>query len=122
MPYETHWESEGIRWVYSGAMSDDDVLQANLDLYDDSRFTTIRYQIADFTGVIALTASARTIRKLSWMDKEQSARNPGVRVAIIAATPLTLGIASIYRLSAGDTPWAIQVFATEDDARDWLAT
>ena len=121
VPYETFWESEGIRWVYTGAMSDDDVLRANLVLYDDPRFESIKYQIADFSGVDALAAHAETIRRLSHMDKDQSSRNPNLRVAVIAATPLTRGIASMYRLAAGATPWAIEVFETEEDARDWLA-
>jgi hypothetical protein len=121
VPYETHWEDGGIRWVYTGAMSDDDVLRANLDLYDDARFPTLKFQIADFTGVIALTARAETIRKLSHMDREQSKRNRHIRVALIATTPLARGIASMYVLAAGDTPWSIEVFETEEDARDWLA-
>jgi len=121
MPYETHWEADGVRWVYTGAMSDDDVLRANLDLYGDSRFPSIHYQIADFRGVDAFTATAETVRKLSRMDREQSARNPLMKVAIVASSPLTRGIASLYVLSAGDTPWSIQVFDALDGAREWLA-
>jgi hypothetical protein len=120
MPYETHWEADGILWVYTGAMSDDDVLRANLDLYDDPRFPSIRYQIADFQLVDAFTATAQTVRKLSRMDREQSARNPLMKVAIVASSPLTRGIASLYVLSAADTPWSIKVFDALDDAREWL--
>jgi hypothetical protein len=32
MPHETHWEDEGIRWVFSGIVTDDDLLRCNLEL------------------------------------------------------------------------------------------
>ena len=32
MPYETHWEDEGIRWVFSGIVTDDDLPCWNLEL------------------------------------------------------------------------------------------
>ena len=121
MPYETHWEAEGIRWVYTGTMTDDGVLRPNLALYEDPRFPTIRYEIADFREVDEFTASAQTVRRLSRMDKDQSVRNPHVRVAILVGSALTRGIAHMYALAAGDTPWEIKVFATEEEARDWLA-
>ena len=121
MPYETHWESEGIRWVYSGTMTDDDVQASNLELYEDPRFVTIRYEIADFRQVDKFVARSETIRRLSSMDREQSVLNPDVRVAILATGPLMRGIANMYRLSAGDAPWETRVFETEEDARIWLA-
>jgi len=121
MPYETHWESDGIRWVYTGTMTDDDVLRSNLELYEDPRFATIRYEIADFRQVDKFPARSETVRRLSSMDREQSVHNPDVRVAILATAPLMRGIAHMYRLSAGDAPWETRVFETEDDARAWLA-
>ena len=27
MPHETHWEDEGIRWVFGGIVTDDDLLR-----------------------------------------------------------------------------------------------
>lgn len=122
MPYETHWEAEGIRWVYTGTMTDDDVLRPNLELYEDPRFATIRYEIADFREVDEFTASAQTVRRLSRMDKDQSVRNPHVKVAIVVRSALTRGIAHMYGFSGGDTPWTTEVFESEEAARDWLAS
>ena len=120
MPYETHWEPQGIRWAYTGTMSDDDVLRSNLELYQDPRFGSIRYQIADLTHVDVFAASADTIRKLSHMDRDQAVTNPNVKVAIVASTPITLGMANIYTLAAGEMLWQVRVFETEADARAWL--
>lgn len=35
MPYETHREDEGMRWVFSGIVTDDDLLPCNLEFYDE---------------------------------------------------------------------------------------
>ncbi len=32
MPYETHWEDEGIHWVFSGIVTDDYLPCWNLEL------------------------------------------------------------------------------------------
>ncbi|MBD3348982.1 MAG: hypothetical protein GF400_07280 [Candidatus Eisenbacteria bacterium] len=121
MSYETYWEDEGVRWVYEGTMTDDDVLRANLELYDDPRFESLRYEIADFTRVAKFAAGADSIRKLSQLDKKQSARNPDVKVAIVATAPLMRGIARMYALASGDSPWDTRIFETESEAREWLS-
>lgn len=30
MSYETRWEPEGVHWVYTAILTDDDVLRSNL--------------------------------------------------------------------------------------------
>jgi hypothetical protein len=121
MPYEMHWEAEGVRWVYTGTMTDEDVLRSNLEAYEDPRFDSIKYQIADLRAVKEFAASSRTIRELSRMDRDQASRNPHVRVAILAADDFTRGMANMYALSGGGAPWQVEIFETEEDARAWLA-
>ena len=121
MPYETHWEDEGIRWVFSGIVTDDDLLRCNLELYDDERFESIRYEIADFRAGESFAVTAKTLRRVARMDKDQAVRNPSVKVAVIAAAAVQKGLAQVYALSGGDTLWVTEVFDTEEDARAWLS-
>jgi len=74
MPYETHWEVDGIHWVFTGVLSPDDLLRSNLELYEDSRFESIKYEIADFRAIESFTVTAGTIRRVARMDKDQSVR------------------------------------------------
>jgi len=120
MSYETYWEDEGVRWVYLGAMTDDDILKSNLELYEDPRFETIRYEIADLRQIDRFEGSSRAVRRLSRMDRDQASRNPNIRVAILADADLMRGIANVYALSGADAPWETRVFASEDEAREWL--
>ena len=120
MPYETRWEPEGVHWTYSGVLSDDDVLRSNLEIYDDARFDTIRYQILNLLEVKEFAASAGAMRTVSRMDKDQAVRNPNVKVAIVATAALIRGMANVYTLSGGDNFWEVQVFENEADARAWV--
>ncbi|MFH1501699.1 MAG: hypothetical protein ABIG03_01500 [Candidatus Eisenbacteria bacterium] len=120
MAYETYWEEEGIRREFSGTVTDDDLLRCNRELYDDPRFVSIRYELVDFLAVDGLAAGADVVRRVARMDKEQSARNPDVRVAIVAKAPLVRGLSQLYALSAGETPWVTELFETEEGARAWL--
>ena len=121
MPYETHWENEGIRRVFSGIVTDGDLLRCNLELYDDARFESIRYEIADFRAGESFTVTAKTLRRVARMDGDQAVRNPSVKVAVIATAAVQKGLAQVYALSGGDTPWVTEVFDSEEDARAWLA-
>ncbi|MBD3367182.1 MAG: hypothetical protein GF405_03270 [Candidatus Eisenbacteria bacterium] len=121
MSYETHWEPDGVRWVYRGVMTDDDILRSNLELYDDPRFDTLKYQIADLRGIESFEGSARAVRRLSRMDRDQAVRNPNVKVAILADEALVRGIANVYAMSGVDAPWETRVFESEKEARAWLA-
>jgi len=121
MPYETHWEDEGIRWVFKGIVTDDDLLRCNLELYDDARFESIRYEIADFRAGESFTVTAKTLRRVARMDRDQAVRNPNVKVAVIATAAVQKGLARMYALSGGDTLWVTEVFDTEEDARAWVS-
>ena len=121
MPYEMHWENEGIRWAFSGVVTDGDLLRCNLELYDDARFESIRYEIADFRAAESFTVTAKTLRRVARMDADQAVRNPSVKVAVIATAAVQKGLAQVYALSGGDTPWVTEVFDSEEDARVWLA-
>lgn len=120
MPYETHWEPHGIRWVFTGEVTDYDLIRSNQELYDDPRFPTIRYEIADFRKTTAAAARSETIALVGDTDREQAARNPDVKVAILGATPLITGLARIYAMSGGDAVGDVRILETEEEARKWI--
>jgi hypothetical protein len=123
MAYETFWEPQGIRWVFSGTVTDEDLIRSNEELYEDPRFPEIRYEIADFRSVegILENASSETVRRVARMDMAQSSRNPDLKVAILATTLLIKGFARMYALFGDESRWEIRIFETEEDARRWFA-
>ena len=51
MPYELIWEARGVLCRFSGIASDDDLRQANFDIYSNPKFEEIDYELVDFTDV-----------------------------------------------------------------------
>lgn len=120
MPYEIHWEPTGVRWIYRGTLSDEDVLESNREVNEDPRFERILYQIVDLRAVERFAATAATVREVSRTDTNLSADNPQIRVAMVANTDLTRGMAQVYQLACGEDAWDVEVFDTIEEAREWL--
>ena len=83
MSYKTFWEANGIKWVFSGTLTNGDLLQCNKELYNDSRFLDLKYELCDFTAVEKFPVDSDVIRQVAEMDSIHSRRNPNIRVAII---------------------------------------
>ena len=120
MAYATHWEKAGIRWVFTVDVTDQDLILANTDLYDDPRFPALKYEIVDFLNVTKFSATSDTIRRVSKMDRAAAEKNPNVKVAILTTKALMTGLSRMYEMSAGDTPWKVGIFGDEASAREWL--
>ncbi len=120
MPYKTHWEPTGVRWVYRGTLTEEEVLRSNQDVYEDSRFRSIRYMIVDLRAVERFAASAATVRQVSRTDAAYAPFNPHIRVAMVADTDLTRGMATVYRMACDEEGWDVEIFDTVEEARSWI--
>ena len=121
MPYELTWEERGVLIRFWDVVSDHDLMQSNLDCYDNPRFETAGYEIADFTEATKLAFSSGTLRRVAELDFKASKRNPAMRLAVVGEELLLLGLANMYRalfdLEGGI--WEQAQFATVDEARPW---
>ncbi|MFP6759858.1 MAG: hypothetical protein VCC99_16840, partial [Alphaproteobacteria bacterium] len=91
MPFELIWEPEGVVIQYAGVVTDDDIRQANLDLFDDPRFETLKYEICIYTDITALDRSSEIVRWVAEFDLPASQRNPSICVAVVGEQPLLKG-------------------------------
>ncbi len=121
MSYKTFWEDNGIRWIFSGQLTVDDLLKCNQDLYKDPRFSDIEYEICDFRAVIDFPEESKAVHVIANMDMEQSKRNPNMKVAIIGNRLAIFGLTRMYQIVTGDSVWETHYFENEDDARAWIA-
>ncbi|HSG98516.1 MAG TPA: STAS/SEC14 domain-containing protein [candidate division Zixibacteria bacterium] len=120
MPHTITWEPEGVRWTYSGCVTDQEAIQSNLDIYDDERFESIRYQLVDMLQVETFDVSGATIREISHMDREQRPRNPNIKVAFVTTKQVIYGMGRMYEMAGGMEAWETKVFETLGEAREWL--
>ena len=126
MAYKTIWEERGIKWVFSGELTNEDFLKCNDELYKDDRSTTIEYQICDFNNIESVSLNSKTIRLVAESGAEFYRINPNKRVSVVTNRPVMVGLANMYMAyfqlaTRGDT-WATEVFPTIEDAREWLTS
>ena len=120
MPYVTYWKDKGISWVFSGEITGIELIQANQDIYDDDRFLSLTYQIADFRKVVDFNVSSAAINTVAQLDETAAERNREIKVAIIANSDLIRGFSRMWELSGGGTYWETNIFTDGQDARVWL--
>ena len=122
MGYELMWEPEGLRIRFHGAVTDEDLLRVNTERYADPRFgASIRYQLMDALDVTEVTAKTETVRMCARSDLEMSKRFPDLGVALVVNRVALYGLARLYQLQVGSSPWETQVFPDLPAARAWLA-
>ena len=120
MAYETFWEEKGIKWVFSGDLTNDDLLKCNQELYEDPRFIDIDYEICNFIAVENFPVESRVVQHVAKMDMEQSKRNPNIKVAVISNKLVMRGLTRMYEITGDGSAWETQFFENEEDARAWI--
>ena len=120
MAYETFWEEKGIKWVFSGDLTNENLLKCNKELYNDKRFLDIKYELCDFSLVKNFNINSDTVYKVAKMDLEYSLKNPDIKVAIIANDLVLTGFTRMYQIINEPSAWETEIFKNEKDAREWL--
>lgn len=120
MPYRLDWENEGVSLVYSGDVSEDDIIESNLEIYDDQRFENIRYQIVDMLNASSIAFTENAMHQVSDLDAKAASWNPGVRVAIVSASGQIDRLVRVYGNNMTDSPWETATFDGYEAARAWL--
>lgn len=120
MPHTIHLEDIGIRWVFTGEVGDQEMIDCTKDFYDDPKFLDFHYGIVDYLGVTQYNVSSETIFKIGQLDEAASQQNPHFKLAVIATNQLVKGLSRMYQLSGGASVWESKIFEDETAARKWL--
>ena len=120
MPYSIEWEKLGVRWIYTGVVNGQDVLQSNRDVYGDARFDKMRYQLADFLKAESFNFTEMDVKQIAYMDKAAATTNPFVKVAIAADHEVAKELTNLYAKYAEDSPWETRIFETIEEAKKWI--
>ena len=123
MSYAITWSTEGVIWTFSGVLTGEDAIQANLDIYGDPRFDDLRYQIVDISGVERFELSSEALETAAAMDEAAALNNSHIVVAVVAPGQMALLAAQTYKSAMRTASWKTEIFGSLEEARDWaLAT
>lgn len=124
MPYQTIWEEEGIKWVFYGNVTAEELRTANKDFYLDPRSLTAKYEIINTVLVEDLEWAPLEIVELSSNDVSASRINDRLKMAFVVENPKIWTKMKKYvdisiKLNSG---WEFKYFPTEKEAREWVNT
>jgi len=121
MPYKIAWKNRGVIWKFYGTLTEKDAIQANLDIYGDTRFDGLCYYIVDILSVDNFDITSEDLDVASFLDCAATITNPRVFVAIVAENNEAVRVAELYKLGMESSKWKVQIFDSMDDAQRWLS-
>lgn len=101
----------------SGVFTPDDVLAVRRDVARDPAFDRTYDQIIDLTDVAELRFDYGAMLSVAASSLSQSF----VRRAIVARTPEQYSLACIFQVASEQSGQRIDIFATFDEAAEWVA-
>ncbi len=120
MPYETIWEDEGVYWRFFDQVTGREILQANLDIYMDCRFRSLKYQILNFLESTDFDITAEDVASIAAYDNELAGGAPEMRVAIVATREEIDELHDVYDSETVHSPWETGIFRELREARGWV--
>ena len=123
MPYELSWEERGVVSRFWGVVTSEQLIDNNVDELLDPKFEHSEYDLTIFEDSVVFNVPSSKLRLIADSDANSSNRKPSFLVAIVAAQTVIHKLSDIYRYEHEviGGRWKIENFATEAEARLWLA-
>jgi len=119
MSYTITWEEAGVIWRYEGTLTGEELIQSNLDIYGDSRFDSLRYEIVDLRGVTDFQVKPQHMRKIAFLDRAAAQSNSHIKVAVVTESEAGKEMNDQYTNSAPEPHWQTRTFESYDEAINW---
>lgn len=122
MSYETHWEENGVVWIFSGVTNSEEILQANMELYNHERAEELFYQILDFTPTERVILTEEDVIKFAALDYGSSHYIKKMKVALVSEDTNLKSLFLKYMQTSTDmdSRWSFGIFEDMDGAREWV--
>lgn len=120
MPFEITWEPRGVLRRYSGDVTIAERRRSFDLICGDRRFDDLRYAITDYLAVRDYEVTERATQEIAALHIAPLRTNPDILVAAVAVQPVVVAaIRHFISLDYVSQPY--RVFATETEARRWIA-
>jgi hypothetical protein len=126
MGYEVTWEPKGINKRFYEHVSSKDLIKAACSIHGDSRLVDTQYVVVDFTECTSHSVADPAMLEVLAIDevtflscRVSQADGEGVKVAIIAADPVTVQLAEQFK--GFSSHLSVRVFQTAADGRNWIS-
>ncbi|MCG6939596.1 MAG: hypothetical protein LJE83_15690 [Gammaproteobacteria bacterium] len=119
MAHNMYWEHEGVYWQYYGYVSGKEVIEASTSIYDDQRFDTLKYKLADFLGAASVEIDEEEVALVAYQHRSVERSNPYIKTAIVMK-PADIELGNKFASFFIESFWDVRVFQEMDEANKWL--
>jgi len=124
MSYKLIWEDNGVKVVFENNLNNSDYLACNEEIISDPRFVNLKYIIRNYLKVTSFDVDANAVQTVASLDAAIYPKNTTIKIAIISDKIITKGLMNMFLIyfeaEVKDTVWKTELFATEDEAEQWL--
>ena len=120
MAYKLVWKNDGVEMIYSGVLTDMDIIASNIEVVSSQNFRDIKFVISDLQQLTSFPIKSETIEQIAKIDSNASIFNPNVQVAIVGSTIIAHGIAKMYQNYSHDSEWTTEFFKDKSSAQRWI--
>lgn len=126
MSYDISWEENGVILYFLDEVTNDDLINANLELLASPRFNEINYQLVDLLNVTKYPVDSNAIRRVAELDAKAYKINPNIKIALVANNLIAKGLLNMYivyfEFASDEHRWKSEIFESVQDANKWLST
>lgn len=126
MPHTTEWDQDVITRTYTGLLDPQELIDANLAMYGDERFSSLKYIIADFSAAEGIAFDqdnfSENMKTHAHLNLAAAKSNPGVKLAVIGTGALVQAFNQSYEDEAQEihVSWETRLFPDTTSAKAWL--
>ncbi len=124
MPYEINWEKKGVLVRFNGIFSYKENMNANIELYSDSKFENLKYIIWDLSKISEVNINEEEAKITGMQDKLTASKLPEVKMAIVALDKRVKNLCHEYvaysqNINKG---WTFMVSDNLESIRTWVSS
>jgi len=135
MSYTLTIEEHGVYCVFNNSLTSEAFINFNHSISKISKPSVFKYKIINLTNVASFPIEFHAIKAVAKQDAKIHRINPNIKLAVVANSAIINGFVIVYRsyfdlegnvdhkkfgLVRNTTPQQIEVFKTDEEAREWV--
>ena len=122
MSFKIEWKGSNIIVSFTKNLTYKDSFEVNNLIYGDSRFDTMKYQIADFSKIEKAEFTEDEIKIITTLEKSSTIWNNNIKLAIVTSPNVCLNfIIDPYFETMKSTNWEFKIFKNSIEAEKWCS-
>lgn len=116
--YKIEWENNGVYWKYYGDISGKEIIQVSQLIYNDPRFSKIKYKLVDFLDIDSIKLSKEEAAVIVGLHRKAALSNNHIENAVVTSSNGEL--ANKFAFFFSNLCWEFFVFQDREKGNNWL--